>query len=123
MAKISLGSMTLSRNPSKMSLINARRRSAMVDTYDGIAFFTWGTILDGVQVVMEWPFMKTGTFASLDNFLQLDSSLVLNPQDGSGHTYNAEILSLEGEYHRGLSVAANTYRTNIKMTLVITSRV
>ncbi len=123
MAKMSLGSYVFPHNPSKMSILKAKRITASVETYSSVAFFSWGTTVKGIKLKLQWPFMAASTFASIDALCMADVELVLNPQDGSGKTYTTEILSFDGEYHVGLAVAANSYRKNVEMELLIKAKV
>lgn len=119
MAKMSLGTFTFPHNPSKMTMIKSKRSTSYVETYTNIGFFSWGTIGKGIPIKLEWDFMQSATFASLDALLMADAAVTFNPQDGTGYTYTAEIISLQGDYHVGLGVSPNTHRTNVEMELVI----
>ncbi len=114
---------TLPHNPSKMTLIKPKKISCHKETWSDVAYFSWATLYAGSIVDSTWPVMDTGTFATLDAMYQGDSTLVVNPQDASGNTYNTKMTYFNGEFHRGLTIAANTKRVNVKMTLLILSKV
>lgn len=121
MAKISIGNFILPHNPSKMTMVHAQRHTAKAKTLNTIAFYSWGTMVNGLEIVMNWPFMKSSTFATLDGLIMADSPATFNPQDGSGSIYNIELEKLDGDYHIGLS-SGITYRKNVKLTLTILNK-
>lgn len=123
MAKMSLGNFVFPTNPSKMTMIDAKRFTDEVETLTGVAFYSWGTMVDGLPVKLEWKFMRSSTYATLQTLLMADTPATFNPQDGLGRIYEVEIKDLDGQYHRGLGIAANTHRTDIKLILVILGRV
>jgi hypothetical protein len=122
MAKMILGTFSFPHNPSKMTMIRPFKPNAWKKTYSDIAYFSWATMIEGLELDLEWDFMAATTFATLDGLYIADAAVVLNPQDGSGQTYNVEILTLDGIYHRGISTTAANHRKNVKMKLLIISR-
>jgi len=126
MAKMSIvsatyGTYTFFRNPSNMPIPKAQKSCAWAETLGGVAYCSWGTFIGGGVYPIKWPFMRSTMFATLDTIYKADESIVFNPEDGSGKTYNGEITYFNGDFHKGgLGVAANTFRINVEMRLLIT---
>lgn len=119
-----LGGYTFDFNPSGTDgLLNPRRSVATIKTYKGVAVFSWGVLMAGVERVLEWRFMPTAQFTQLDNLYQADAAVVFDPEDGSGRTFNVELLALEGRYHLNLADAADNYRKQVRLRMVIISEV
>ncbi len=123
MPNVSIGSVTLRHNPSRMTLVRPEKHSAAKETYSSVAYFSWGTSIVGKEIDLEWSYMESDEFDDLDDLFKADSPVVFNPQDGSGKTYNVEITQLDGEYFRTLDFSAGHFRQNIKMTLLVLSEV
>jgi hypothetical protein len=119
-----LGSVTFGRTPSDMTIIKKDRITASVDTYSSAAVFSWGATNKGKTVDIYWPYMELSLWDSLQGLVEADATIVFNPDDNSGKTYNCEILSLDGKYHINTSTSgSNIYRKDIKLTLKLLSEV
>jgi hypothetical protein len=119
-----LGTYTFTDNPEEFIDIIAQKHSASVDTYTTVAYFSWGMLIDGKEIILEWDYMSKAQFDALDTLYQADTATVFDPQDGKGNTYNVEITNLEGQYFVSPEVTgARDYRKNVKMSLLILSEV
>ena len=118
---MTLGAYTFAINPNEpVSIITQERRASSIKTLGGIAFFSWGALLPGQEILLPWSFMTTAQYNSLHGLLTADAQVVWDPENGS--TYNVEILSLKGEYHLDAGAGA-AYRKNVEMVLLIMSAV
>lgn len=116
-----LGSYTFTQNPCEpMPVITEERRAKSIKTLGGVAFFSWGSFIEGQQVPLKWTSMPTAQYTQLLSLFNADSELVWDPENGS--TYNVEILSLKGDYHLSTGAGA-PYRKNVEMALLIMSEV
>lgn len=118
MSNISLGGSALAFNPSDITLLRPDRFSAFTLTYAGVEFFSWGTSVIGKRIELSWDFLEAAHFDTLDTLFQSDSLAVFDPQDGSAHTYNVQILSLEGKYYEGVTI----HRKDVRLVLLIMSQ-
>ena len=123
MPNMSLDTYTFSVNPSDMPIIKAERSASYVDTYSGIAFFSWGPVLPGREILLEWTYMPADMWDQLDTLYQADAEVIFDPQDGSGKAYNVEILKLDGQWFLKWGTDSGTLRKNVKMVLLIMSEV
>ena len=123
MANMTLGGYTFSANPSDMPVIKAKRHTGYVKTYSSAAFFSWGTILPGTEVFLEWTYMPGDMFESLDALLAADTQVVFDPQDGSGLTFNVEILNLDAKHFLKFGTDSGTLKKDVKMLLLIVSEI
>ena len=123
MANMTLGGYTFAVNPSDMPVIKAKRHTGYVKTYSSVAFFSWGAILPGTEVLLEWTYMPGDMFESLDALLAADAQVVFDPQDGSGLTFNVEILNFEGKHFLKFGTDSGTLKKDVKMLLLIVSEI
>lgn len=114
-----LGDYTFETNPEdSFEIIKSEKSSAKLDTYTGVAFFSWGMILAGTVILLKWNAMSTAMFDELDNIYQADASTTFVPSnDSQGDSYDVEIMSLKGKYHMELE---GTYRKDVELELLIT---
>jgi hypothetical protein len=120
MPNMALGTYTFTSNPSEMSVITPMRHTASVKTYSSVAFFSWGTDIVGVTLSLHFNFMTVAQYDSLLALLEADAQLVFDPQDGSGSTYNVEMVNLQGDYFIYLGTG---YRQNVVLDLLVLSEV
>lgn len=123
MANIAIGTITLDHNPTKMTLVRKEKSCAAVPTYEGVAYFSWGVSIIGKKIDLDFSYVDSAIFDDLDDLFEADAPVVFDPQDGSGKTYNVEIMSLDGDYHRTLDFTSGHFRKNVRMTLLILSEV
>jgi hypothetical protein len=116
----SLGGYTFAVNPANATLPVKRRMGLPVETLTGVEMFSWGVIITGAKITLEWEFIPTAEFDSLEALYVADAVVAFNPENG--HTYNVEILSLEGAYHL-YSTNVSPYRKDVKMELMIIAQV
>ena len=121
MAKVVIGTQTLTRDPQRMTMLRADKSCAHKLTYTSVAFFSWGTSIIGKEIMLEWPVMDVAEFAALDAIFIADVAFNFTPSDGGGHVYSVNMTSLTGEYFLGRTSQAPTTRKNVKMTLLIMS--
>ncbi len=121
MSRMVLGSYTFEDNPTAVGdLMTPERKSAAVETYSSLAFFSWGASIVGKELELTWTQTSTDQYSELQTLLEADAPVVLNPQDGEGKTYNVEVTALHGEYWLYLS---GTYRQNVTLSLLVLSEV
>lgn len=118
---MTLGGYTFALNPlDKVPVVGMEKRASAVPTLGGAEYFSWGLFYEGQTIPLEWNKCPTAQFNQLNTLFEADAQIVWDPEDGS--TYNVEIISLTADFH--LSAAAGAaYRKNVKMKLVIMSKV
>lgn len=115
-----LGSYTFTLNPEKCDMPVAEKRAASVKTLGGMGYFSWGTLLPGTEITLEWTYMPVAMFTELETLNEADAQIVFNP--GSGTTYNVEIIDLKGKWFLDQTITAQ-FRGDVKLQLVIISEV
>jgi len=120
MQKMILGAYTFDRNPSQFDIPKKVKYSSNVVTYEGDAYFSWGTGIAGTHAILEWEWMTAAAFAEFQSLLEDDSSKVWNTQLGT--SYNVEIISLDGTYLED-SLSDAPWRKGVKLDLLIRSAV
>jgi hypothetical protein len=118
MATMSLGSYTFVHNPSAMSILKPRRIIYPAETIGGVEFFSFGIFYAGQKVTVKWAYCPAAVWSDLVSLEDDDVSKVFTP--GDGHTYNVQILSLNGEYFADTDTGA-TWRRNVELVLMIES--
>ena len=119
---MSLGSYTFYRNPKECTYPQKRKRANVLETLGGVAYFSWGALLEGKIIELAWPGLETAQFEELMTLFEADAQVVFDPDVGLGVTYNVEILSLLGNFLAPYSGAA-ALKKNVTMKLVIISEV
>ena len=120
MEKMTLGAYTFWRNPVSFDVPRKVKYSANVKTFEGDAYYSWGTELAGQKIVLEWDWMTDTAFDEFQTLLEDDETKVWDPQTGS--TYNVEILKLDGAYVES-SLLDAPWRKSVKLELLIRSEV
>ena len=107
--------------PQAMTMIRAERESAVVKTYDSVAFFSWGADIVGKAITLTWNAMTKTQFDLLDEIYQADVEVEFDPTDITEEStkYNVQVTNLQGEYWAGVS----DYRLNCSLELLIMSEV
>lgn len=125
MANMSLDGYTFEVNPSDdLTPIEPDRITAHVITYGSVGFFSWGATIVGKIIEIPFTYMPADMYSILKTKEGNDVTVVFDPQDGTGKTYNVEILSVYGPYCLGkLGYASTTLRKNVKMRILIMSEV
>ena len=69
--------------------------------------------------------MKETDFAALDALMDADGTVVFDPQDGSSHTFNVWLISLDGDYflEMGNGDSTSVFRRNVVLVMAIESEV
>ena len=111
-----LGATTFTQNPGKMTLPQQHKSSAVVKTYSGAAYFSWGTLLVGQVVELTWEVCPLTQYNAIQTMNEADASVSFAP--GNGTTYTVEIMSLKGEYFLDQTATAE-YRQNVTLQLLI----
>lgn len=123
MGTISISTWTPAIDPGSITVIRKDKRSAVVETYSGAAYFSWGSSIVGKQIILTWNWMPGDEFAALDALYEADVEVVFDPDDGTSRTFNVNLLGLDGDYLRGLDNTSASIRTNVTLTLCIMSQV
>lgn len=118
MGLITLGSLTFTRNPGSMTPLEDVRFNAYVKTYSSVAHFSWGPDIVGKEIDLSWNYMENSEFSNLRTIYEADNEVILDPNDGSGKTFDVELINLNSTYFRGRGVTAE--RVDIKLTLLVT---
>ncbi len=119
MAKMSIGGFRFPHNPSRMTVPEAKRSTAKVKTITDIAFFSFGTMINGLEMTLEWDFMRANTYASIHSLIMADTGATFNPQDGLGTLYDIEFEDIVGDLHLGLGQSSSDSRKNVKLVFTI----
>lgn len=117
-----IGGITV-ENPSEMTVIKKDRITATKQTYSGVAFFSWGATIIGKPIDLLWPVMPISVFNSLQALFENDEQVLFDPEDGSGRTFNVEIVDFDGKYFKNLNATGIGHRQEVTMTLTIMSQV
>ena len=121
-----LGTYTFETDPQECTQPIKNRRCDDIETFGGVAFFSWGLFIEGEVIKMKWPACSTGQYNSLRALFYADEQVVWAPDAGDSSAgtieYNVEIKSLKGDYH--MSKKANApFRKDVELELVIISEV
>ena len=119
---MSLGSYTFYRNPETCTYPQKHKRASVLDTFGGVAYFSWGTVQAGQILELYWPGLETTQFEELMTLFEADAQVVFDPDVGLGVTYNVEVISLLGDFLAPYSGAA-AIKKNVTMKLVVISEV
>lgn len=123
-----LGSYEFVRNPSiygSPKLMTPIKRIATVDTYNSVAVFSWGVSVVGKKIDLNWEYLPESQYQELLTLYMADAPTVFDPNDGSGKTYNVELLALDGRYHYKLqgSPGEDVWRSKVTLELLVLSEV
>jgi len=116
---MSLGGYTFAVNPANSTLPVKRRMGLPIETLTGVEMFSWGVVIAGARMTLEWEFMPTAEFNSIESLYIADAAVAWNPENG--HTYSVEILNLTGAYHI-YSTSVSPYWKDVKLELMILSQ-
>jgi hypothetical protein len=123
MNKFILGAYTFEWNPIiKFPVIQKNKRNAVIDTYGGVAYFSFGSFIAGVIIPMEWEWMPATQYNDLNTLYQADELIIFDPSGGvdGATTYNVIVKDLEGVYWLNMDTS-ESYRKDIKMNILIMS--
>lgn len=116
MAKMVLGGYTFVYNPTTCTIPREIKSYSHVQLYSGEAYFSWDTSLVGQRIDIYWEWMQVAQWNNLYALLQADAQTTWQPQDG--HTYNVEVLELDGAYLDS-SLLEATLRKDVTLKLLI----
>lgn len=118
-----IGDWTPSVNPTKITIPRPEKPSAAVLTYDSVAYFGWPATIVGKQILLEWDYMPTDEFESLDLLYQADVEQEFAVNSNSAFPrYNVNLLALDGAYHMQ-TWSGDGFRRDVKLALLIMSEV
>lgn len=121
---MSLGDYALVYYPSDFTPPRPVRSNAYVETMESVAHFSWGIFIVGKIIDLQWNYMPSDQFDSLDAIFQEDEEVVWDPGiEEGGDTYNVQILDFTGEFHEAVGSGSEIWRKNCKMELLIMSEV
>ena len=112
------GQCTVWRNPNKFTIPNKTKFSSSIETYGGIAYFSWGMFTAGQKIKLEWDWYDSASFDSLQTLLEDDEQKVWDPQTGT--TYTVEMIKLDGKYLESALLDA-PWRRDVVLELLIRS--
>jgi hypothetical protein len=113
-----LGNYIFSRNPNRCGLLTPVRHTATVQTYGGVAFFSWGLMTIGKQVRLEWDLCEDAQYNAMEALYLTDAPVLWNPKDGSGKSYSVEITVFEAQLFMYLKAKPHWLK-NVQMDLLI----
>ncbi len=105
-------------NPDRWTIPKAEKFYGKVLTYESVGYFSFGVSIIGKEIVLEWDWMGLVQWNQLDILFQSDVGYIWTP--GDGHSYNVEILHLDGAYFEVVDLNA-PYRKGVRLTLMILS--
>lgn len=117
-----LDSYTFPKVPGEMTMIESKKYTASMLTYTSVAYFSWGSTIEGKLLKLKWGGMSTTQFDALQAKYVLDTTMVFDPEQGDAKTYNVEVMNLTGSYHLSLLDSAS-HRIDVEMDLLIMSEV
>jgi hypothetical protein len=121
MGKMRLGTYDFDWDPVQYTIPVEGKSFSVVQTYDSVAFFSWGTKIIGKEIVMEWDMVTESQFNSLQTILEADEEVEWSPISGE-QSFMVNVCALDGRYIEK-SIHNAPYRTDAKLTVVIMSEV
>lgn len=118
-----IGNYQLEFYPKSANIIDPipKKYSANVLTYDSFAYFSWGSQLSGQSVEFDWDYMSTDDFNALNTLYQADVPIVWDLVGDGSKIFNVIVTELEGKYCFSQYPDTGTFRSNVKMVLLIES--
>jgi len=123
MANMSIGGHELRHNPNKWDPFEPEKCNAVMETYEGGVYFSWGLFLVGTVKSFEFTYMEADEYKILKDLYEAEASVVCIPNDGSGKSYNVEMKYFYGTLFRKFGFDAGTIRKDVVMELFIVSEV
>jgi len=110
--------------PTQFTIPRPYRSNSYVKTYQSVAHLSWGFFWPGKIIEIEWNYMPSEQFNSLDAVFQEDEAIVWDPDiTGLSATYNVQILDFNGDFHESVISETEVWRQNCRMSLLILSEV
>ena len=123
-AVVTLGGYPFPKNPMRISpIIDKRKISAAVDTWDSVATYDFGTRIEGLEVTFEWDYLEEAQYAQLQTLLETEGNLELNMTGSSndGLLYTVHLLSLTGAYFMYIAAGTGRVRRDVALRFVVVS--
>jgi hypothetical protein len=121
--KMELGTVVFEYNPSELSdIIVKEKHSASVDTYDSVAYFSWGTRLVGREITIKWDAMTPSQFDALQELYEADVPVPFRIKNDTCDTATVEITKLTGTYMVSMT-GEDVWRKGVSMSLLFISEV
>ena len=116
-----IGNHTCTHYPSKFTIPRPDRINSYELTYEGVVHFSWGLTIIGKVIEISWNYLPSTEFDNLDAVFQADAEIEWDPGiPEQSDTYTAQILDFTGDYFESTGSAADIYRENCMMRLLIT---
>lgn len=123
MGKMLFGSTLLTTDPNEIDpIIKPKRSYGIQPTYSGVAFFSWGSMIDGSKHTLKWGAMSATQYDEIQTLIEADASINWTPISGETTSYNVELLEIRGEYIHSLGTTffgGTAYRKNCELDLLI----
>lgn len=117
-----LSTSTFALDPGAMTMIRPDKVCAAVQTYSGVAYFSWGSTIVGKEIELSWNGMPSTQFDALQAIYVADTTCIFKPRiPGLAQNYVVNVTGLDGEYWISAESSANYYRTNCRLRLLIMS--
>jgi len=117
---MTLGGYAFTLNPEEANMPIPAKRADFLETFGGVAYFSWGTFIEGSEIKLKWSYMSVAMFETLQTKFEADTQIVFTP--GDGNSYNVEITDLKGKWFLDQTAGAQ-FRGDIEATLLIMSEV
>jgi hypothetical protein len=121
MNKMILGGVTFTYN-SKIDfpVIKPKKANAHVETYSGVAYFSWTPTIKGIVIPLKWDWMPAAQFNSIEALYQADDVIVFDPSGGvaGAAIYDVIIIKFDGVYWLNMDTN-NSYREKVEMELLV----
>ena len=124
MSNMALDGYTFEKNPTNITAtIEVVKNASYVSGFDGTPYeFRWTDTILGKEIPLEWNLMSNTMFAALQAKYVMEGTLVWDPQDGTGRTFNVAVVpGFDPGYF--VKFGADSYRKDVKMSLKIMSEV
>jgi hypothetical protein len=115
---MALGSYTFYWNPDRWDEPREAKSSSVLNTYSSVAYFSWGLLLPGKRILLEWNWMLVDQWNQLRAIYEADVPVIWDPENGN--LYNVEVMNLDGQLAEVVGIAGQR-RENVKVSLVIIS--
>lgn len=123
MGRMLFGSTLLTTDPNEIDpILKPRRICSVQPTYDGVAFFSWGSTIEGSKHTLKWGAMSAVQYDEIQALIEADASLLWTPVSGEASAYTIQLLDLRGEYIHSIGTTffgGAAYRKNCELDLVI----
>ena len=117
-----LSTSTFALDPGGMTMIRPDKVCASVQTYSGVAYFSWGSTIVGKEIELSWNAMPSTQFDNLQAIYVADTTVIFKPRiTGLAQNYVVNVTDLQGDYYISAESSANYWRTNCKLKLLIMS--